>query len=91
MNRGVTKTLRTADQKTLNDYVPGTPQSRLAMVWPLTREVAALNKHYDVERILQRDVVVLIRNKRASGRTKDLADAEALEALKASDPADERK
>ena len=33
----------------------------------------------------------LIRNKRASGRTKDLADAEALEALKASTPADEHK
>jgi len=29
----------------------------------------------------------LIRNKRASGRTKDLADAEALESLKRSDPA----
>ena len=31
----------------------------------------------------------LIRNKRASGRTKDLADAEALEALKASGPPEE--
>ena len=32
----------------------------------------------------------LIRNKRASGRTKDLADAEALEALKASEKAKSR-
>ncbi len=31
----------------------------------------------------------LIRNKRASGRTKDLADAEALESLKASGPPEE--
>ena len=33
-------------------------------------------------------IVVVIRNKRASGRTKDLADAEALEALKAAGPPD---
>ena len=86
MNRGVTKTLRMADQNVRNDYVQGSPQSRLAMVWPLTREVASLNPGFDVDAKLQRNVVMLIRNKRASGRTKDLADVEALEALKASGP-----
>lgn len=86
MNRGVAKTLRATDQKARDDSVNGTPQSRLSLVWPLTCEVASLNKHFDVERKLQRDIVVLIRNKRASGRTKDLTDAEALEAVKASGP-----
>lgn len=89
MNRGATRTLRRTDQKPRDDYVSGTPQSRLALVWPMTREVASLSKHHDAERRLQRNVVVLIRNKRASGRTKDLADAEALEALQASGPSEE--
>lgn len=64
MNRGVTKTLRTAEQTVRNDYVPGTPQSRLALVWPLTREIASLSKHHHAERRLQRDVAVLSRRGR---------------------------
>ena len=88
MNRGVAKTLRMADQNARNDGVPGTPLSRLAMVWPLTREAASLSKPLDVEQRIQRGIVVAIRNKRASGRTKDLADAEAPEALKAAGPPD---
>lgn len=64
-----------------DDFVPGSMAARISLVWTLTREVAALNRRYDVERRLQRDVVVLIRNKRASGRTKDLADVEALQRL----------
>lgn len=37
-------------------YVPGTPAERIALVWPLTREVASLSKRYDAERRLQRHV-----------------------------------
>ncbi len=88
MNRGVAKTLRMADQNARNDYVPGTPQSRLAMVWPLTRKAASLSKPLDVEQRIQRGIVVVIRIKRASRRAKDLADAEALEVLKAAGPPD---
>jgi hypothetical protein len=49
--------------KQLDDFIPGTPGSRLALVWPLTREVASLSKRYDAERRLQRDVAVLSRRK----------------------------
>lgn len=41
--------------------VPGTPAERIALVWPLTREVASLSKRYDVERRLQRHVTRLSR------------------------------
>ena len=64
MDRGITKTMRMADQNARDDYVPGTPQSRLALVWPLTREVAALSKKHHAERRLQRDVAVLGRRGR---------------------------
>jgi len=70
-------------------YVPGSMNERIAMVWPLTCEAAALSKKYDVEQRLQRHITCLIKqvlstddlikNKRSTGRTKDLADAESLE------------
>ena len=65
-----------------DDFVPGTSADRIGLVWLLTREITSLSKKHDAERRLQRHVTRLIRNKRASGRTKDLADAEALESLK---------
>ena len=81
-----------------DDYVPGTPEERIRLVWTLTREITSLSVKHDAERRLQRHVTCLIRrecidvripsiddlilNKRATGRTKDLADAEALESLK---------
>ena len=64
MDRGIAKTMRMADQIARDNYVPGTPQSRLALVWPLTREVASLSKHHHAERRLQRDVAVLRRRGR---------------------------
>jgi len=44
-----------------DNYVPGTMEERVLMVWPITREVAALSPHHDVERRLQRDVVRVFR------------------------------
>lgn len=64
MERGIAKIIRQADQTVQNDYVHGTPQSRLALVWPLTREVTSLSKHHHAERRLQRDVAVLSRRGR---------------------------
>ena len=40
-----------------DNYVPGTIEERVLMVWPITREVAALSPQHDVERRLQRHVV----------------------------------
>jgi hypothetical protein len=38
-------------------YVPGSMAERIAMVWPLTREVVSLGKKYDAEQPLQRHIV----------------------------------
>ena len=100
MDRGVTRIIRMSREA--NDhFVPGTPGSRLSLVWPLTEEVTALSKNHHAERRLQRHIAVLriripsvadmICNKRASGRTKDLADAEALESLRSSTSDDLRR
>ena len=62
MNRQVTAKHHMADLRQ-TDLVPGTPGSRIALVWPLTREVVSLSKRYDVERRLQRDVADLVRRK----------------------------
>lgn len=46
-----------------DNYVPGTIEERVLMVWPITREVAALSPQHDVERRLQRHVVRVFRRK----------------------------
>jgi hypothetical protein len=46
-----------------DDYVPGTIEERVLMVWPITREIAALSPHLDVERRLQKDVVRVVRRR----------------------------
>jgi hypothetical protein len=46
-----------------SDYVPGSKEERLSMVWPLTCEVVSLSKKYDVEQPLQRHIVTIIRKK----------------------------
>ncbi len=63
MNRSLTRIRCTATQRN-DDFVPGSLASRISMVWPLTREVASLNRYHDVEQRLQRDVAVLSRRKR---------------------------
>jgi hypothetical protein len=47
-----------------DNYVAGTISERVLMVWPMTREIAALSPKYDVERRLQRDVVRIKRRGR---------------------------
>lgn len=42
-------------------FVPGTPEERIALVWPLTVEAVSLSKKYDAKRRLQRHVTRLIR------------------------------
>lgn len=46
-----------------DNFVSGSASRRIALVWPLTQEVASLSKYHDVERRLQRDVTVLNRRK----------------------------
>jgi len=60
MDRSQTKKKILSDT-TNDDFVPGTMAERIAMVWPLTKEVASLSKRHDVERRLQRDVTRVIR------------------------------
>ena len=45
------------------DYVAGTPEDRILLVWPLTKEIASLSVKHDVERRLQRHITSLIRRK----------------------------
>ena len=47
-----------------DNYVPGTIEERVLMVWPITREIAALSPDLDVNRPLQRDVVRVVHRKR---------------------------
>jgi hypothetical protein len=47
-----------------DNFVPGGIAKRVLMVWPITREVAALSPHHDVEQRLQRDVVRVTRRQR---------------------------
>jgi hypothetical protein len=47
-----------------DNYVPGTMEERVLMVWPITREVASLSPQHDVERRLQRHVVRVGRRER---------------------------
>ena len=75
MNKTIT-VIRQDDNRN-SAYVPGTMEERISMVWPLTCEAVSLSKKYDVEQPLQRHIVTIVR--RATGRTKDLADAEILE------------
>jgi len=60
MDRKQTAIHRMRDHRN-DDYVSGTPEDRIGLVWPLTREVASLSAKHDVERRLQRHVTCLIR------------------------------
>lgn len=49
---------------TNDDYVPGSMEDRVKLVWPLTVQAMALNKKFDTEAPLQRNVTRVIRGKR---------------------------
>ena len=44
-------------------YVPGSPEERVSMIWPLTCEMVSLSKKYDVEQALQRHIINIVRKK----------------------------
>jgi len=60
MNRKHTAKYRMAAHRN-DDYVPGTPEYRINLVWPLTEEITSLSVKHDVERRLQRHVTCLVR------------------------------
>ncbi len=60
MNRERTAIYKMSDNRNV-DYVSGTPEDRILLVWPLTKEIASLSVKHDVERRLQRHVTRLVR------------------------------
>ena len=63
MQRDVVKLGRRQDRDDTG-FVPGTMAERLEIAWQLTREAYSLSGTYDVERRLQRHVVVLAKRGR---------------------------
>ena len=62
LDRSVTRLTRLeADD---DGYVKGDPATRIALVWPITRETWAFMKQADAQRRLQRDVATLVRRRR---------------------------
>ena len=62
MDRKHTAIYRMTDNRNA-DYVAGSAEDRIHLVWPLTKEIVALSIKYDVERRLQRHITCLIRRK----------------------------
>ena len=62
MDRKHTEIYKMADNRNV-DYVAGTAEDRILLVWPLTKEIASLSRKHDVERRLQRHITSLIRRK----------------------------
>jgi hypothetical protein len=62
MERKHTKKYRMIANRNV-DYVAGSAEDRILLVWPLTKEIASLSVKHDVERRLQRDVTHIIRRK----------------------------
>ena len=60
MRRDVVRIGRLQDQAD-DDFVPGTMAERLKIAWDLTREIFSIEGRYDVERRLQRHVVLLTK------------------------------
>lgn len=63
MNRKQTAVHRMTNHQDDN-YVPGTPEERILLVWPLTREISSLSIKHNAERRLQRHFTRLIRRER---------------------------
>jgi len=60
MDRKQTAVYKMTDNQNF-DYVSGSSEDRILLVWPLTKEIASLSKNHDVERRLQRHITRLIR------------------------------
>jgi hypothetical protein len=60
MNKSIIKLGKMSDEQN-DDFVSGSPSSRIALVWPLTEEVASFSKIHDVKQRLQRNVTVVNR------------------------------
>ena len=60
MDRQRTVKYRMIDKRA-DDFVPGTPAERIALVWSLTLEATSLSKRYDAKRRLQRHVTSVAR------------------------------
>ena len=60
MDRKHTAIYRMTDVRNA-DYVAGSAEDRILLVWPLTKEIASLSIKHDVERRLQRHITRLIR------------------------------
>ena len=60
MSRKHTATRKMTEVRNDN-YVAGTPEERILLVWPLTKEIVSLSAEHDAERRLQRHVTVLVR------------------------------
>jgi len=63
MNRNHTAKYRISDNRN-DDYIPGSPEDRMGLVWPLTLEISSLSAKHDVKRRLQRHVTRLVRRER---------------------------
>jgi len=63
MNRNHTAKYRISDNRN-DDYIPGSPEDRMGLVWPLTLEISSLSVKHDVKRRLQRHVTRLVRRER---------------------------
>lgn len=62
LDRSVTRLTRLeADD---DGYVEGDPATRIALVWPITRETWTFMKQTDAQRRLQRNVATLVRRRR---------------------------
>lgn len=59
MDRKHTAIYRMTDNRNV-DYVSGSPEDRILLVWPLTKEIASLSVKHDVERRLQGHVTRLL-------------------------------
>jgi len=55
--------LRRMSDAERDDFVPGIPEERIGMVWPLTVEITSLSKRYNAKQRLQRNVAMLSRRK----------------------------
>ena len=60
MNKNQTAIHKIVDIRN-DDFVPGSPEDRIKLVWFLTREITSLSKKHDAERRLQRHVTRLVR------------------------------